>query len=140
ESLGYPVIYGDTDSCMAVLGEGEEDVVGTAKFLVNYLTERGRQFLEESFHPKKAMFALDISCICQTMYILRKQGKVEGKGTKKRYAGIVIWNKERVFYLLKKGLEMVRHDSTKAQKEVQEDAIWRKLLEESPDEEMAAAN
>lgn len=139
ESMGYPVIYGDTDSVMFKVSPEDPDIVGTAKFMSKYLTERSKSFLEETFHPKKIVFNLDVAAVCSSMWIQPAVGKGKDEGTKKRYAALVIWDKEDTVYLLRKGLEIARHDWSKASREAQEEGLIMKLTDYSLEQQSAAA-
>lgn len=121
------------------LPENDVDHVATAKFMAQYLTERGKTFLAETFHPKQITFTLDIGSICSAVWIQPAVGKNKDEGTKKRYAALVEWDKKPTMYLLRKGLEIARHDWSKGSREAQEEGLYLKLLGRTIEEQSAAA-
>jgi DNA polymerase elongation subunit (family B) len=71
------------------------------------------------------------------MYIQPKEKS--DKGTKKRYAAFVVWQGQPTFYLMIKGFQVVRHDSSEAQKEFQTEGLMLNLTEATMEQKLAWA-
>jgi len=110
EQLGYPVIYGDTDSVFVSLekelSNSEADEIG--KSLITHINLYWEKYLEKEF---------DISSYLEMEYethfnrFFMPTVRGSDKGSKKRYAGLII-NNEGNRSIVFKGLETVRTDWT----------------------------
>ena len=133
ESIGYQVISGDTDSVFFVMPDMS---IQKAQTLAENLTERTRQYLKNLSGVYPEAFRLDVAELFSSLFIPPPRGE-EGKVPKKRYAGIVIWQGVPTMYLMVRGFEMVRHDTSDAQKQAQREALL--LLNTGATQEQLAA-
>ncbi len=114
--MGYTVLYGDTDSCMVQVPEG--DLAETI------LTARA---IEERLNASYADFARDV-LNADTHYFSIKFEKVYRRffqaGKKKRYAGRLVWKEGKdVDQVDVVGFEIRRSDSPQITREVQKSVI-----------------
>jgi len=109
EGMGYKVLYGDTDSLhiQVPFNKTEE--------LVEYLNENIEKYFREKYGVRECTIGLKFE---------KYFNKIMYFGVKKRYAGILAWEKGReVRKLVTVGLETVRTDQSKFSQEFQEKLI-----------------
>jgi len=92
ESLGYNILYGDTDSVFIQLKEGTEE---EANILRDKLGKLLREFIYNKWKVRTEYLEMDIETMFESIVFK----------TKKRYVGITVDGEEIV-----KGLEIVRKD------------------------------
>ena len=103
EKLGYPVIYGDTDSLFLQIGEQNDSKIKNFVSLVNSTLPHPMELEYRDFYPAGIFL----------------ERKLAGGGAKKRYALLT-----KSGHLLLRGLEAIRGDWSKLAKKVQ-----RKVLD-----------
>lgn len=110
EGKGFKVLYGDTDSIMIQVPFDK------AEELVKYLNEEIEKYFRQKYGVKECTIGLKFEKYFSKMMFF---------GVKKRYAGILVWEKgQQKKELVTVGLEAVRTDQSKFSKEFQ-----RKLIE-----------
>jgi DNA polymerase I len=116
ESVGYKVIYGDTDSnFVKIPGTSTEDIIAKAKAVEKQLNESYAGFAKEILGADVSYFSTKFEKLYKRYY----QG-----GKKKRYAGNLIWKEGRVVDKIDiVGFEFKRSDSSKVTKDVQQKLI-----------------
>ena len=104
ESLGYDVIYGDTDSCMVQLKtDSLEETIKKAREIEKVLNESYNKFALDTLHAKQHYFSIKFEKVYRRFF----QG-----GKKKRYAGNLIWKEGKdVDEIDMVGFEAKRSDS-----------------------------
>lgn len=107
EEKGVNVVYGDTDSCFLEMGERSiEDMSKLNNELNIHFKEWFKQF---GISEENNIFKLEFEKVYRTMFF---KSKSDGKASKKRYAGRIIWNDGKdVDYLNIVGFESRRSDS-----------------------------
>jgi DNA polymerase I len=128
--IGMQVILGDTDSVAFVMPDMDTEKAGT---LADTLTTRAADHLEKLSGVRPTLLRLDIDRLCSSMFI----PGTEEKATKKRYAAFVTWQGVPTFYVMMKGLEAVRHDSSEAQKDFQLQGLMLVLSDSPPEAKKA---
>jgi DNA polymerase elongation subunit (family B) len=109
EEKGYRVLYSDTDSIMIQIPFDK------AEELVKYLNEEIERYFKERYGVRECTIGLKFE---------KYYGKIMFFGVKKRYAGILIWEKgQQKKELITVGLEAVRTDQSKFSKEFQQKLI-----------------
>ncbi len=125
EDLGYPVIYGDTDSTFVWLRHAHSDAqageIGSA--LVGHVNRWFDQYLREQF---KLDNALELQFETHYRRFLMPTIRGSEQGSKKRYAGLVTRadGSEEMVY---KGLETVRSDWTPLAQQFQQ-ALYLRIF------------
>ena len=134
ESLGYQVIYGDTDSLFVSIGaeKSKKEAQTLGLELQSYINAKWQEQIKQEF---KIDCQLDIEFETHftkfLMPTIRGMNNVKDQkiiGTKKRYAGVS--NGKLVF----KGLETVRSDWTELSKDFQQE-LYRLVFCDKPIEE-----
>ncbi len=118
QELGYEVIYGDTDSIFVV--SGAEDIEGARKVgkkVQKYINEFYDEYIKKEHHRDNAM-ELQFDKLFKVFLMPTIRGSDEG--AKKRYAGIIVdeKDKEEIHFT---GMEFVRGDWTDVAKKFQEE-------------------
>jgi DNA polymerase-2 len=129
EDEGYSVIYGDTDSVFVSLNRSVDnasaDSVGN--HLVRMINDYWKDYLAEAFGIDSCL-EMEYETHFSKFFMPTIRGSV--KGSKKRYAGLVLDSKgeQRLIY---KGLETVRTDWTEMAREFQQ-ALYRRIFNDQP--------
>jgi DNA polymerase I len=123
ESLGYEVVYGDTDSCMVALGEMSlEEVVERGKELEKTLNKSYDDFAK-ILNVDRHFFQIKFEKVYRRFFQV---------GRKKRYAGHLVWKEGKwVDDIEIVGFEFRRSDFPKLTKRVQKDVITMIIKGES---------
>jgi len=123
ESLGYEVVYGDTDSCMVAVGETSiEKVVERGKELERILNESYDEFAKR-LNADRHYFQIKFEKVYRRFFQV---------GRKKRYAGHLVWKEGKwVDDIDIVGFEFRRSDFPKLTKRVQKDVITMIIKGES---------
>ncbi|NYT05294.1 MAG: DNA polymerase [Methanomicrobiales archaeon] len=113
ESMGYTVLYGDTDSCMVQLPPADvAATIGAARTIESRLNESYAEFARTALNAPKHYFSIKFEKIYRRFF---------QAGRKKRYAGHLVWKEgqdvDRIDIV---GFEMRRSDSPQITREVQE--------------------
>jgi DNA polymerase I len=120
EGKGYKVLYSDTDSLMIQIP------FDRAEELVKYLNEEIERYFKERYGVRECTIGLKFE---------KYFGKVMFFGVKKRYAGILVWEKgKEKRELVTVGLEAVRTDQSKFSREFQQKLIELVLSGAKPSE------
>jgi DNA polymerase-2 len=129
EDEGYSVIYGDTDSVFVSLNRAVDnasaDSVGN--HLVRMINDYWKDYLADTFGVESCL-EMEYETHFSKFFMPTIRGSV--KGSKKRYAGLVLDSKgeQRLIY---KGLETVRTDWTEMAREFQQ-ALYRLIFNDQP--------
>lgn len=118
EREGYPVIYGDTDSLFIHLGNGDPDTVID---IGNRLSAKLNRYLHEELQQRfnvESQLDIEFERIFKRFFMPTIRGR--NKGSKKRYAGLLIDETGRP-ELYFSGMESSRRDWTGLAKEFQAD-------------------
>jgi len=111
ESLGYKVIYGDTDSVFVVSGkDGMTEARDDGHRIQQVINEFYRDFIKDNY-DRESYILLEFEKVFEKFFLPR-QRHLE-KGAKKRYAGMVDGELQII------GLEYVRRDWTQLAKDFQ---------------------
>ncbi len=112
ESLGYRVLYGDTDSCMIGLPVMEmEETIAAARAIEGSLNASYSEFARECLHAEQHYFSIKFEKVYRRFF---------QAGRKKRYAGHLVWKEgKEVDEVDVVGFELRRSDSPAITKEVQ---------------------
>lgn len=131
ETLGYKVIYGDTDSIFVSVGERKSDneCQEEGKELMRFINDRWQQELLDKYQVESK---LEIEFETHFHHFLMPTVRGQEIGTKKRYAGLVGRGEDEA--LVFKGLESVRTDWTKLAKTFQQ-TLYLKVFKEEPVED-----
>ena len=121
-SRGYRVLYGDTDSMFFISSEGIEQL----KQLIDEISAELNREAKEKWNAKRDLFALDLQRIYKKFIVL----------TKKRYAGLYMWDSKEGFTegFEWKGLEAIRSDSSVLERTAQREVITMLLREKRKEE------
>jgi DNA polymerase-2 len=129
ESLGYTVIYGDTDSVFVWIADADDDAAAIAagRELQCGLNDWWRERLRREFNLQSC---LEIEFETHFRRFLMPTVRGSEKGSKKRYAGLASDGQgaERLVF---KGLENVRSDSTRLARKVQEE-LYGRIFRDQP--------
>jgi DNA polymerase I len=120
ESLGYTVLYGDTDSCMVQLPiTSEAEALALGKQIEEVLNGTFGEFAATALYASTHTFSIKFEKLYRRFI---------QTGKKKRYAGTLIWKEGTVFKdkIDVAGFETKRSDSPKITREVQQEFL--KLL------------
>ena len=132
ETLGYRVIYGDTDSLFVLLGDKHSRT--NAQRIGQRLTDTLNRWWQEKL---KEEFALEchLEVEFETHYSRFLMPTVRGMptGSKKRYAGLVIDENDKT-ELIVKGLEAARTDWTPLARDFQR-ALFQLIFNDQPFEQ-----
>lgn len=127
ESMGYPVIYGDTDSLFVLLDKvAEEDVADCAQGIASDLNAWWIEKLQQE-HNLLSYLDMEFETHFRKFFMPTVRGSEAG--SKKRYAGLV-GNDKLVF----KGLESVRSDWSPLARNFQT-VLYQKVFHELPCEQ-----
>ena len=112
ESLGYTVLYGDTDSCMIGLPVMEkEETIAAARAIEAALNASYGDFSRATLNADQHYFSIKFEKIYRRFF---------QAGRKKRYAGHLVWKEGAdVDEVDVVGFELRRSDSPAITKEVQ---------------------
>ncbi len=112
ESLGYRVLYGDTDSCMIGLPVMEKEAtIAAARAIETALNASYGDFARETLNAEQHYFSIKFEKIYRRFF---------QAGRKKRYAGHLVWKEGKdVDEVDVVGFELRRSDSPAITKEVQ---------------------
>ncbi len=115
-SLGYTVLYGDTDSCMVEIPPGSlEETITKARDIEDRLNASYGDFALRELAADKHYFSIKFEKVYQRFF---------QAGKKKRYAGHLIWKEGKdVDEVDVVGFEIRRSDSPQVTREVQHDVI-----------------
>ncbi|MBT7410150.1 MAG: DNA polymerase II [Methylococcales bacterium] len=131
EEKGYDVIYGDTDSVFVWLKDVTEkhqiDQIGHGLSLA--INQYWQDVLAEQYHSD---CYLEMEYETHFTRFLMPTVRGSDKGSKKRYAGIIIQGDEEK--LVFKGLETVRSDWTVLAKELQQN-LYHRIFHDQPYED-----
>ena len=124
ESLGYHVIYGDTDSCMVQLPPTDTArTIETARKIEAALNASYCEFAEKTLNADSHYFSIKFEKIYRRFF---------QAGKKKRYAGHLVWKEGKdVDEIDIVGFELRRSDYPQITKEVQRTVIEKILKGES---------
>jgi DNA polymerase I len=117
ESLGYGVVYGDTDSCMVQLPAEftREQTIAEAKRLEGILNKSYQDFAEKELNANVHYFSTKFEKIYTRFF---------QAGKKKRYAGLLTWKEGKdVREVDLVGFELKRSDTPRVTKVVQKDVM-----------------
>ena len=132
EALGYPVIYGDTDSTFVWLkaAHSEEQAGAIGRALVQHVNDWFAQHLRAQFGLANA---LELQFETHYRRFLMPTIRGSEQGSKKRYAGLVRQpdGSEEMVY---KGLETVRSDWTALAQQFQQ-ALYLRIFKGEPYQE-----
>lgn len=128
EKLGIQVLYGDTDSLFVSVPEDLDESACRA---------RGEHLANEinAYWHKTLRDDLDLTSHLQMRFeshylrFLMPTMRHSGRGSKKRYAGLVR-NEHGALELVIRGLEAVRRDWTKLARDMQRELLWRVFNDE----------
>ena len=121
ESLGHPVIYGDTDSLFVHLGTGAEaDAQATGRDLSCKVTGFLKRHLKERFAAESALL---LQFEIHYRYFLIPAVRGTAYGSKKHYCGGTVQDGTLALHF--KGMESARSDWTDLAKEFQQELIRR---------------
>ena len=119
---GYNVIYGDTDSVIIGLGENpEEDPIELGKRLSYEFTEEIKQWVVDEFNGNPEPIDVGLDEVYETFYIT---------DTKKRYAGMCIYDGAPCYEFDRTGFKSVRGDTSEAVAEFVDELLKAILLEQ----------
>ncbi|MBN1166413.1 MAG: DNA polymerase [Methanospirillaceae archaeon] len=112
EGMGYPVVYGDTDSCMIQLPKGDlPATIKRAREIETVLNESYDAFAREQLNAEVHYFSIKFEKVYKRFF---------QAGKKKRYAGNLIWKEgKEVCETDMVGFETKRSDSPLLTREVQ---------------------
>jgi len=121
EDEGYEVVYGDTDSTLVELGDGDLDtLVSRGESIEETVNESYDDFAVEEFNAREHRWEIEFEKLYRRFF---------QAGRKKRYAGRLVWKEgKEVDDLDITGFEYKRSDVAQVTKEVQKEVI-RKVLE-----------
>ena len=128
--VGLKVVLGDTDSVAFVMPDMD---IEKARLLAERLSNQTADYLQTLSGVRPTLFRLDVDKLCLSMFI---PGDEKG-GVKKRYAAFVVWQGVPTFYVMMKGFEAVRHDSSQGQKDFQLQGLMLNLSDSSADAKQA---
>ena len=130
EKKGYEVIYGDTDSVFVLLGEVKSsDVPDIGHRLAEELNDWWRERLQKDYNIESY---LEIEFETHFSKFLMPTVRGSDAGSKKRYAGMVMDNKDQsVLKMLFKGLETVRSDWSPLAREFQQ-VLYERIFRDQP--------
>ena len=114
ESMGFKVIYGDTDSCMIQLSKDfdKEQTIATARIIEKRLNESYKDFAQTELNADEHFFSIKFEKIYSRFF---------QAGKKKRYAGLLVWKEGKdVKETDIVGFEIRRSDTPQITKEVQQ--------------------
>jgi len=116
ESMGYEVIYGDTDSCMAVIDGGSiEETIRLAKIVEAKLNASFDDFAKNVLNADQHFFSIKFEKLYETFF---------QTGKKKRYAGRLVWKEGKSLNELNvSGFETKRSDTSVIGKTLQEKVL-----------------
>ena len=123
ESYGVEVLYGDTDSVLIRISEG--DPVTRGKALATTLTAELKTWIEDEFNANSDFIELSLDDVYSSFFMTDK---------KKRYAGRKIWAGTPCDTFDITGFEVVRGDTMEAVAEFQEELLRRLVDGENPTE------
>ncbi len=126
-SLGYEVIYGDTDSCFVNLSvAGEEDARRAGKKIQDEVNSFFSEHIKREY-SRPNFLELEFEKVYRKFWMPSARGS--DRGSKKRYAGLVVRDgKESIEFV---GLEFVRRDWTDLAKKFQL-AILDRVFHDKP--------
>ncbi len=113
ESLGYKVIYGDTDSCMVQLPTGldRKETIAMAKAIEKHLNGSYEEFAKKELNADTHYFSIKFEKIYARFF---------QAGKKKRYAGSLVWKEGKDVHETDiVGFEIRRSDTPQITKVVQ---------------------
>lgn len=122
ESLGYKVVYGDTDSCMVQLPETltREETIAEARRIEKVLNDSYKGFAKTELNADVHYFSTKFEKIYTRFF---------QAGKKKRYAGLLTWKEGKdVKEVDVVGFEMKRSDTPRVTKDAQK-TIMSMILE-----------
>jgi len=136
EDEGYSVIYGDTDSVFVALKQASTEALDNASAdivgnrLVAMINNYWKEYLAEAFGIESYL-EMEYETHFSKFFMPTIRGSA--KGSKKRYAGLVIdeAGNQRLIY---KGLETVRTDWTEMAREFQQE-LYRRVFNNLPYED-----
>jgi len=120
EEEGYEVVYGDTDSTLVELGDGELGaLVERGEGIEEAVNESYDQFAHKEFNAEEHRWEIEFEKLYRRFF---------QAGRKKRYAGNLVWKEgNEVDDLDITGFEYKRSDVAPVTKDVQEEVIRRIL-------------
>jgi DNA polymerase I len=112
EEMGYPVLYGDTDSCMVQIPAADlEEVIRIARKVEEQVNESYAGFAARQLNAEEHYFSIKFEKVYRRFF---------QAGKKKRYAGHLIWKEGKTVDNIDiVGFEMRRSDSPQITREVQ---------------------
>ena len=127
ENVGYEVVYGDTDSTLVELGDGDHDtLVSRGGSIEETVNESYDEFALKEFNAHEHRWEIEFEKLYRRFF---------QAGRKKRYAGSLVWKEgKEVDDLDITGFEYKRSDVAQVTKEVQKEVIQRILDGEGFDE------
>jgi DNA polymerase-2 len=129
EARGWKVIYGDTDSLFALLGEAvnENDCRSIGSTMAAELTSKWREVVRQEHRLESH---LELRFDTHFLQFLMPTLRHSDRGTKKRYAGSVRGRGGGIEIVIR-GLEAIRTDWTPLAREAQRELI-RRIFEGEP--------
>ena len=136
ESLGYKVLYGDTDSVFCLSQKDNlQEIIQEMNQLVNTLNKGLKDVVSASYGNKNNCYIkIEPKKIYKTFLIAKRKGG--DKAAKKRYAGRVVWvDGKKVDKLDIMGFEARRSNSSQLSRDLQK-KILRVLFEYEPQKKL----
>ena len=123
ESMGFDVVYGDTDSCMVAIGDRDlDEVLEMGKKIEDELNRRYDEFAK-TLNADEHWFEIKFEKVFSRFF---------QAGAKKRYAGRLVWKEGKTCDKIDiTGFEFRRSDYPRITKEVQEGVLTRIINGES---------
>lgn len=115
-SLGYRVLYGDTDSCMVMIQDvGIEDTILCARKIEKAVNDSYSAFAKDILNAEHHYFSIKFEKLYSRFF---------QAGTKKRYAGHLVWKEGKSADRIDvTGFEIRRSDSPHLTREVQQKVL-----------------
>jgi DNA polymerase I len=120
---GYTTLYGDTDSCLIQIpGTSPDEIIKKGLELTKKINDSFKEFIKQ-FNATESFIWIDF----KQLYSKWFQG-----GTKKRYAGVIIWEGGKFIDPLIDitGFEAKRSSSAQWTRKIQKELLWRLLTED----------
>ena len=121
-SMGYTVLYGDTDSCMVKLPvTSEAEALALGKQIEEMLNSKFTEFAQTTLYAESHTFSIKFEKLYRRFI---------QTGKKKRYAGTLIWKEGTTFKdkIDVAGFETKRSDSPKITREMQKEFLKRLVM------------
>ncbi len=130
QAMGFKLIAGDTDSLLLRIENiPDESFLPTiAQTLGEMLTAKVVKHCEEKYGIINPEITLEVDKIFRSVLFTKKKGSKEGRGVKKKYAGLVMWQDgKETDHLKVVGFETVRYDWSRAARDFQSKLLMKLL-------------